>query len=135
MRHRVLAAIALALLSQACAQGEPDEPASVPTPSATFSSSSSPPVAPVVERRVIQVVVADGVVTSGTPEVSVDIGDNVRLEVTADIADVVVIEGYEHELPLSAGETGAIEFVADRSGDFAVGLEDAGLHLFELSVR
>lgn len=61
-------------------------------------------------------------------------GDEVRLEVTADVTDEVHLHGYDLSAPVSPGVTAIIEFTADIPGIFEIELEESGLALADLFV-
>ena len=69
---------------------------------------------------------------SGTVEVKT--GEQVRIEVTSDVAEELHLHGYDLTAPVSPGSPGIIEFNADIPGAFEVELEDAHKRLFELRV-
>ena len=83
---------------------------------------------------VIEVTYTDGGVKGADGRVAVDTGEQVRIEVTSDVADEVHLHGYDLTADVAAGTPAVIEFIADIPGIFEVELEDAGTLLFELQV-
>lgn len=82
---------------------------------------------------VVEVVVADGEVTGGG-RVEVDLGEEVVLRVTSDVADEVHIHGYDLRAEVAAGGTIEIAFTAAVPGIFEVELEGLRLPLVDLEV-
>lgn len=78
----------------------------------------------------------DGGKVEGVPaEVEVDRGTQVRIEVTSDRGDELHVHGYDKTVPLTAGGSAAVAFVAHLPGVFEVETHDSGLQLFQLVVR
>lgn len=77
--------------------------------------------------------VAGGEVTGGG-RLRVKQGDEVTLEVIADVTDEVHLHGYDLSGPVSPDQQAVIEFIADIPGIFEIELEDSGLALAELEV-
>jgi len=76
-----------------------------------------------------------GAVQGGVSRVSVDLGRNVSLVVTSDVADEVHLHGYDRKVEVPAGGTASLDFVADRSGVFEAELELKRVQLVQLEVR
>jgi heme/copper-type cytochrome/quinol oxidase subunit 2 len=93
---------------------------------ATQTSSSGP--------QTIQVRVTGTRVQTAEPRVKVELGTEVRLEVTADRADEVHLHGYDRKVDAEPGRPAVLDFQADTPGVFEVELEEAGLKLVELQV-
>ena len=127
--------VLLGLPLAAC--GEDAAPvASGPLPS--VAAPSLPAVAPGVrqpgEPRLISVLV-DGVRVQGVGEVvEVPRSTRVRLVVTADVADVLVVQGYDVRARLTVDEPQQLTLLLDRAGEFEVALEGAGRVLTRLRV-
>ena len=77
--------------------------------------------------------VESGSVESGG-RIQVVLDTNVRLIVTADVADKVHIHGYDLFFDVPSGTATDFEFVADIPGIFEVEMESSGLVLVELVV-
>jgi hypothetical protein len=84
--------------------------------------------------RTIQVRVSGNQVQTAERRVKVKLGEQVRLEVTADRADEVHLHGYDRKVEAQPGRPAVLEFRADVPGVFEVELEEAGLKLLELQV-
>lgn len=85
--------------------------------------------------QVIEVTVAGGEVQGVGSAVDVEQGREVRLVVTADVADEVHVHGYDLFVAVAPGSPATVDFTADIPGAFEVELEERGLRLFELRVR
>jgi hypothetical protein len=126
------ALLGLALALTGCAEtapaAEPDGgPATSSAPTASAQASS-----PQAQR--IEVTVAGGQVTGDTGRVEVDAGEEVTLEITADVADEVHVHGYDLTAALTPGEPAALTFAATIPGVFEVELHHAGTVLLSLQV-
>jgi hypothetical protein len=84
--------------------------------------------------RTIQVRVTGSQVQTSERRVKVKVGEQVRLEVTADRADEVHLHGYDRMVEAQPGKPAVLEFRADIPGVYEVELEHAGLKLLELQV-
>jgi hypothetical protein len=78
--------------------------------------------------------IEDGVKVEGLDTLSVRVGETVRFEVEADVADEVHVHGYDLTFPTVPDEEVLVEFVADATGIFEVELEAAGLHFLDIEV-
>ncbi len=129
-----LLALLLVLPTTACSSEDP-EPAG---PRPVLVQPSQPGVASDVgqsTQRRISLIVTKGR-TSGVSEVvEVRLNTRIRLTVTADVADVLVVEGYGARAQLTVDEPASLTFIADRAGDFAVSLERSGQVLTRLRVQ
>jgi heme/copper-type cytochrome/quinol oxidase subunit 2 len=83
---------------------------------------------------VIEASYEDGEVNGVDRRVAVETGDEVRIEVTSDVADRVHVHGYDLFADVGPGMPAVIEFKADIPGIFEVELEDSHGLLFELEV-
>jgi hypothetical protein len=119
----------------------PDEEGAAPTaaPPTTSSTISAPPTtsspepSPTAAATEIDVVVADGGVT--TPiAAEVALGAEVLLRITSDVADEVHVHGYDLETEVPAGGTAEVRFTADAAGVFEVEFHERGLLLLRLTV-
>lgn len=126
------------LLVAACGGGDPStvavpsrQPGTGPTGLATAVASGVPTDS---VDRAISITVAGGQVTGGVQEVRLARASRVRITVTADVADVLHVHGYDLREQLAVDQPGSVEFVADRSGPALVELEQSGLPLARLQV-
>jgi heme/copper-type cytochrome/quinol oxidase subunit 2 len=78
--------------------------------------------------------VEDGVKTEGLDTLSVRVGEIVRFEVEADLADEIHVHGFDLRFATVPDEEVLVEFVAEAAGIFEVELEGAGLHLLDVEV-
>jgi hypothetical protein len=140
---RVPAVLAAFLLVTGCAPGEEDaddRPTGGVGGAPATATAASPSPTPTGEgtdsaARTVRVQVRDGEVTPPARRVQVALGAQVRLEVTSDVADEVHVHGYDEDLALAPGETGALTFAADLPGLFEVETHESGTLLATLEVR
>jgi heme/copper-type cytochrome/quinol oxidase subunit 2 len=78
--------------------------------------------------------VEDGVKTEGLDTLSVRVGETVRFEVEADVADEIHVHGFDLHFDTVPGEEVLVEFVAEAAGIFEVELEAAELLILDLEV-
>jgi hypothetical protein len=139
----VAAIVVLFLLLQPGGGDEPERSPSPSTPTETATAtdtggpsptrSAAPSAAPTPDVVEIEIEVEDGRV-DGRSEYAVPVGERVRIEVQADVADEVHVHGYDLMADVSPGRAAVIAFRADAAGVFEVELEDAGKLLFRLRV-
>lgn len=101
-----------------------------PTPTTTTTeatTTSSGPDIPLIK-------VEDGVKTEGLDTISVRVGETVRFEVEADIADEIHVHGYDLSFETIPDEEVLVEFVADATGIFEVEIEGLSLHIVDIEV-
>jgi hypothetical protein len=132
--------VALVIVSAFTACGGGDDSAgnggSPPVPSASADTEGTKAASqPADAAAVIDVRVMSGEVTGVDDIVDVAVGDDVRLEVTADVDDEVHVHGYDRVDAVAPGNNAVLRFTADIPGVFEVELESAGTVLFELRVR
>jgi heme/copper-type cytochrome/quinol oxidase subunit 2 len=84
---------------------------------------------------VIALVVTAGDVSGATGRVVVELGSEVRIEVTADVVDEVHVHGYDLTVDTVPGRAVITEFTADIPGVFEVELEESKLPLTQLQVQ
>jgi heme/copper-type cytochrome/quinol oxidase subunit 2 len=108
---------------------------SSPTPRATQTATNrqSPLPTATGEQDAIEIEVEDGRV-QGPGRIEVSQGDQVRLEVKADMADEVHVHGYDILEDVQPGRETLVSFRADIPGIFEIELESAGLPLTRLEV-
>ena len=78
--------------------------------------------------------VEDGVKIEGLDTLSVRVGETVRFEVEADVADEIHVHGYDLLFETLPEEEVLVEFVADATGIFEVELEELGLAIVDIEV-
>lgn len=104
-------------------------------PATTQPPTSAVPTAPSFAGQVVDITVTGGKVTTAERRVEVKKGAQVRLQVTADVADEVHVHGYDKRVDVRPGAPSTLDFTATLSGRFEVELEKAGLKLIDLQVR
>lgn len=105
----------------------------------TVGEPGGEPEAP-ADAVMVMVALADGEVAidangSDSDRVEVEQGQNVRLMISSDVAELVHVHGYNLFVELVPGETAILDFVAEAPGLFEVELEESGKFLFELSTK
>jgi hypothetical protein len=134
--HALTLALTIAGASAGCAGTDPSASPSSGSPTATAGSSGAagPTVAPQAAGRRIEVSVADGRVSGATGRVPVEVGEQVTLAMTSDVADEVHLHGYDLTAELTPGEPAELTFPATVPGVFEVELHHAGTVLLSLQV-
>lgn len=85
--------------------------------------------------KLFAVSVREGKVDGGARTAEVNVGDQVRIEVTSDAADEVHVHGYDLTGALEAGVTTRIDLIADKAGQWEIELHDAGIVVTTLRVN
>jgi Cu/Zn superoxide dismutase len=80
-------------------------------------------------------VIRDGEPVGGVAELEYDAGEDVRFEVTSDVADEVHVHGYDLLEQVPAGGTVSFDFPAEIEGIFEVELEGRRVQIAELRVN
>lgn len=127
-------ALLLVLPVTACG-GEDPKPAG---PRPVLVQPSQPGVASGVGQsgdRRISLIITKGKVSGVSKTVELRLNTRVRLTVTADVADVLVLEGYDARAQLAVNEPTQLTFITDKAGEFAVSLEGSGQVLTRLRVQ
>jgi hypothetical protein len=97
------------------------------------ATTAPPPAAPGVRK--VTVAIKDGKVSPPVGRIEVEKGKTVRLTVTTDKADEIHVHGFDKAVPITPGKPTALEFVADRTGQFEVETHETKKILFFLVVR
>jgi hypothetical protein len=117
--------------SSAAQSGTPE-----PTVGTEQATSAAPSAAPQTETgHVIALAVTAGTVSGETGRVVVELGSEVRIEVTADTTDEVHVHGYDLTVDTVPGQPVTVEFTADIPGVFEVELHESELLLTRLQVQ
>lgn len=132
---RLLIPVLLTALPQVgCGGEEPvasgDRPVVVAPDNPSVAGSVEEPLAP----RIVSVVITEGATTGDTGVVSLQRNVPVRLTVISDVADTVLVEGYDLRAVATAGVPVQLDFLAATAGEFRVRLTDSGLTLTTLQV-
>ena len=144
MRRPLSLAFVLTLLLIACGEsGSPTTTTLSTTTTASQSTTTETPPATTTTTEITTtsasldlplIKVEDGVKTEGLDTISVRIGETVRFEVEADIADEIHVHGYDLSVETIPDEEVLVEFVADATGIFEVEIEGLALHIVDIEV-
>lgn len=96
----------------------------------SVAESVEDPTAP----RIVSIVITEGSTTGDTGVVSLQRNVPVRLTVISDVADTLLVEGYDLRAVATAGVPVQLDFLAATAGEFRVRLENSGLVLTTLQV-
>ena len=138
----VAGAAALVILFVVLNPGEDEEPstgpsptATEPSPTATESPTETPEPTPTATGTLdaVEIEVEEGRV-EGPARIRASQGDQVAIEVEADVTDQVHVHTYDLFFDVSPNRDAPIRFRADITGVFEIELEDAGLSLTMLEV-
>ena len=123
--------------------GDDDKNATATTeapPATTEAPSGSTEAPPVTTSQGPGTVHLEYVIVGGKPQGgisrdSVDLGSDVVVTVTSDVADEVHVHGYDLMADVAPGSPATIRFKADAPGRFEIELEGTGVQIAELEVR
>lgn len=141
MRHAskllltLLVLIAVTGLSACGSSGDESTETSAAPDSTTATKPSDKPESASMGGKVPTVVVRDGEPVGGIAELEYDAGDQIRFEVTSDVADEVHVHGYDLSEDVKAGGTVSFDFPAEIEGIFEVELEGRAEQIAELQVN
>jgi len=82
-----------------------------------------------------EVTVQDGAVEGGPQAIRVEVGENVTLTVTSDVADEIHVHGVDVSRDVEAGGTATVNFTPDTPGSYEIELEESGTLIASLEVR
>lgn len=108
----------------------PSSAAPSPAPSAAAPSAAPTPVAPAV--RVITASYADGEVVTDGVRVESQLGEEVVLRISSDVAEEIHVHGYDVYADIPAGGSVDIPLTLTLPGSYEVELHGAGRPLFQL---
>ena len=136
-RFLPLGVLALVLLA-ACGDGD-DSPvvgagSQATTVTAPATTAGGAPASTTTAGTVLAVTVRGGSV-EGASRQRATLNQPVTIRVTSDVADEVHVHGYDKTVPVAAGRTAEVTFVANIPGVFEVELERSRKLLFTLEVR
>ena len=134
--------LALVLVVAACGNPEATSTAASPTSTSehstttltTADTTSAPAATTTTAAGLPHIKVEDGAKTSDLDIISVRVGETVRFEVGADIADEVHVHGYDLSFDTIPNEAILVEFVAYATGIFEVEIEGLGLPIVDIEV-
>jgi hypothetical protein len=101
----------------------------------TASKPGDSPESASMGGKVPTVVIRNGEPVGGIEELEYDAGDQIRFEVTSDVADEVHVHGYDLMQNVPAGGTVSFDFPAEIEGIFEVELEGRKEQILELRVN
>lgn len=136
MRHAprllltLLALLAIAGLS-ACGSSEETNA----TKAATTTKPGDKPESASMGGKVPTIVVRNGEPVGGIEELEYDAGEEIRFEVSSDVAEEIHVHGYDLIEDVPAGGTASFDFPAEIEGIFEVELEGLGEQIAELRVN
>ncbi len=154
--YRAMILVVPVLLLAACGDGSVASTAATVAPSSTASPTTTTTTVPspvdsapattttvsepsttteaVSVGKVIEVIVDGSGIVTGGGRVSVELGDEITLSVTSEVADEVHVHGFDLYLDLEPGITGHLTFAADVPGVFEIELERSRVVLVDLEV-
>jgi hypothetical protein len=127
----LLAALVVALGLAACGSSSESNEA---TTGATTRPADAPESAS-MGGKVPTIVIRNGEPVGGIKELEYDAGDEIRFEVTSDVADEVHIHGYDLMQDVPAGGTVSFDFPAEIEGIFEAELEGRKEQIAEIRVN
>jgi hypothetical protein len=86
-------------------------------------------------RPLVSVSYANGQVMPPPAIVEAEVGSDVTIQVTSDVAEELHVHGYDKVADLEPGQSATLTFLADIPGKVEVELEGSGTLLFELRVQ
>ena len=145
-RCAVCMLVPLGLFLPGCGGGDDEPAAQAPAPTTTSSgptTSGSPAATTSTTRAATTTTVAGQLVSvtvrggqvQGPSRQRVERNETVTVRVSSDVADEVHVHGYDKSVPVAAGGTGEVSFVANIPGVFEVEFEKSGKLLFTREVR
>ncbi len=117
---------------------EPSPPAKIACAELEGGGSATPgdnPESASMGGQVPTVIVRDGEPVGGVQELEYEAGDQIRFEVTSDVADEVHVHGYDLAQDVAAGGTVSFDFPAEIEGIFEIELEGRKVQIAELRVN
>lgn len=86
------------------------------------------------EPGTVAIEVAEGEPVGGVADIAVSKGDEVRLEVSADVEDTVHVHGYDQFAGVAPDDPAKFEFTADIEGIYEIELENSHTQIARLEV-
>jgi hypothetical protein len=128
----LLAALAIAVGLAAC--GSSSDETNEATNGATTRPADSPESAS-MGGKVPTIVIRNGEPVGGIEQLEYDAGDEIRFEVSSDVADEVHVHGYDLMQDVPAGGTVSFDFPAEIEGIFEAELEGRKEQIAEITVN
>jgi hypothetical protein len=129
----VLFVFAAAVVFAAC--GSSDETTTKATAESTTTKPADKLESASMGGKVPTIVVRNGEPVGGVKELEYDAGDEIRFEVSSDVAEEIHVHGYDLMEDVPAGGTVSFDFPAEIEGIFEVELEGLGEQIAELRVN
>ena len=132
----LLAGAALsAVMVTACGDSSGDDAAPEPRAPATTTSGTSAPATPTTDAiRTIDVAFAGGQVQGGRRTERVEVGEQVRIRATSDVAEELHVHTYDRRVELQPSQPAEVVFTADIPGRHEVEFEKSGRQALTLEV-
>jgi hypothetical protein len=127
-----LAALVIAVGLAACGSGS-DETNEATTGGVTRPADS--PESASMGGKVPTIVIRNGEPVGGIKQLEYNAGDEIRFEVTSDVADEVHVHGYDLMQDVPAGGTVSFDFPAEIEGIFEAELEGRKEQIAEITVN
>jgi hypothetical protein len=127
-----LVALVIAVALAAC--GSSGDETNEATTGATTRPADSPESAS-MGGKVPTIVIRNGEPVGGIKELEYDAGDQIRFEVSSDVADEVHVHGYDLMQDVAAGGTVSFDFPAEIEGIFEAELEGRREQIAEIRVN
>jgi hypothetical protein len=128
----LLAALAIAIGLAACGSSS-DETNEATNGTATRPADS--PESASMGGKVPTIVIRNGEPVGGIKQLEYSAGDEIRFEVTSDVADEVHVHGYDLMQDVPAGGTVSFDFPAEIEGIFEAELEGRKEQIAEITVN
>lgn len=124
----VLCFFAVLVVLAACGTSQPGS-------GSTGSRPADAPESASMGGKVPTIVVRHGEPVGGVEELEYDSGDQIRFEVSSDVAEEIHVHGYDLMQDVAAGGVASFDFPAEIEGIFDVELEGSGEQIAELRVN
>jgi hypothetical protein len=128
-----LAAFAIAVVLAAC--GSSSDETNEGTAGGTATRPADSPESASMGGKVPTIVIRNGEPVGGIKELEYSAGDEIRFEVTSDVADEVHVHGYDLMQEVAAGGTVSFDFPAEIEGIFEAELEGRKEQIAEIRVN
>ncbi|HEX2192346.1 MAG TPA: hypothetical protein VHH09_04065 [Acidimicrobiales bacterium] len=123
------------LLMTGCGDSSGDDAAPDPQPPATTTQGTSASVTPTTDAlRTIEVAFAGGQVQGGRRTEKVELGEEVRIRATSDVAEELHVHTYDRRVALQPSQPAEVVFRADIPGRHEVEFERSGRDALTLEV-
>jgi len=138
MKHAnkvVPALVALVAMAGLASCGSGDESKTEAVSGSSASRPGDGPESASMGGKVPTIVIRNGEPVGGVRELEYDAGDQIRFEVSSDVADEVHVHGYDLMQDVPAGGTVSFDFPAEIEGIFEAELEGRKEQIAEIRVN